>query len=154
MMLEEMKQDGHRDFYWRLPIAAEALQAFHVIIVGAGLSGLCMAIKLREAGIPFTIYEKNDGVGGTWYENSYPGCAVDIPNHFYSFSFERQPDWSRHFAKRDELWRYLESIADKYGIRPHIRFNTEVREARFDENSSLWRIKAATRDGALVTDEA
>ncbi len=157
MMLEEMEHeepDDARRVHWRRPVSPETLERYRVVIVGAGLSGLCMGIKLREAGIPFIIFEKNDGVGGTWYENSYPGCAVDIPNHFYSFSFERKADWSRHFAKRDELWAYLEGIADKYDVRRDIRFGTEVTRARFDEAANLWRIEARGRDGRTETVDA
>ncbi len=116
------------------------------MIIGAGVSGLAMAIKLREAGIPFVIYEKNRTVGGTWLENSYPGCGVDTPNHFYSLSFEPNHDWPDHFSKRDELWRYMERLADQYDIRRHIRFETEVTAAQYDETRAVWRI--TTRDAA------
>lgn len=148
MMLEEVgaeKRDS-RSVNWRRPVPESSRNAFHVLIVGAGMSGLCMGIKLREAGIPFTIIEKNDAVGGTWYENDYPGCAVDIPNHFYSFSFEPKSDWTRHFARRGELWKYLEHCADKYGIRPNIRFRTELVSARYDEAGALWHV--TVRDAA------
>jgi 4-hydroxyacetophenone monooxygenase len=116
--------------------------AFHVLIVGAGMSGLCAAIRLKQAGIPFTILEKNETVGGTWFENSYPGCGVDTPNHFYSYSFAPHHDWSQLFAKRRELWMYFERIADEYDIRSHVRFNTEVVSAVFDEAASLWHVTA------------
>ena len=130
--------------HWRAKPAPEVLAAFKVAIVGAGVSGLCMAIKMQEAGIPFLIYEKNKTVGGTWLENSYPGCGVDTPNHFYSLSFEPNHDWPDHFSKRDELWQYLERLADQYDIRRHIRFETEVVSAIYDEKRALWRL--ATRD--------
>ncbi|MEI7713197.1 MAG: NAD(P)-binding protein, partial [Rhodospirillales bacterium] len=84
------------------------LDTFSAVIVGAGVSGLCMAIKMQEAGIPFVIVEKNRTVGGTWLENGYPGCGVDTPNHFYSLSFEPNHDWTEHFSKRNELWAYME----------------------------------------------
>ena len=145
MLLEEMSQDEDdaRRVHWRGPVP-ENLSGFQVVIVGAGLSGLCMGIKLREAGIPFVILEKNDAVGGTWYENSYPGAGVDIPNHFYSFSFSLKHDWSRHFAGRDELWRYLNDVADAHDMRRHIRFRMEAVSARFDDETSLWEV--TTRD--------
>lgn len=153
MMLEEIEHDGgdNRSVHWRRPVAPEKLNSFNVVISGAGLSGICMGIKLREAGIPFTIFEKNEGVGGTWYENTYPGCGVDIPNHFYSFSFERNPQWSRHFAKQEELWRYLDTLADKHELRRHIKFSTEVVEARYDETAKVWRVTVRKADGETET---
>jgi 4-hydroxyacetophenone monooxygenase len=149
MMLEEIEHEGgdRRRVHWRRPIDPSKLESFRVVISGAGLSGICMGLKLREAGIPFTIFEKNAGVGGTWYENTYPGCGVDIPNHFYSFSFERNPNWSRHFAKQEELWRYLDELTDKHDLRRHIRFSTEVIEARFDETAENWQITVCRPDG-------
>lgn len=86
------------DIDWRSEPPARALAAFRVLIIGAGESGLCMAIKLARMGIAFTIIEKNSTVGGTWFENSYPGCGVDTPNHFYQYSFAPNHDWSRHFS--------------------------------------------------------
>ncbi len=89
LLLEEMRlgEGDPRSVAWRARPPAAVLAGFRAVIIGAGLSGLCMAIKLREAGIPFTIIEKNPTVGGTWYENTYPGCGVDTPNHFFSYSF-------------------------------------------------------------------
>lgn len=152
MMLEEMnhQREDARKVHWRNPASIEKARNFHVLIAGAGLSGLCMGIKLQEAGIPFTIYEKNADVGGTWYENQYPGCGVDIPNHFYSFSFEPNPNWSRHFAKQGELWKYLVDLAEKHNLRRHIRFSTEIIEARFDEETKCWR--ATVRDASGKTE--
>jgi len=112
-----------------------------VLIVGAGFSGICMGIKLLEAGMKnFLIIEKSDDLGGTWYENRYPGCACDVPAHLYSFSFERNPDWSRMFAGQQEIWRYLKSCVQRYGLGPYIRFNTRFRQAAWDESLSHWRI--------------
>jgi 4-hydroxyacetophenone monooxygenase len=96
---------------------------------------------------PFVILEKNDAVGGTWYENIYPGCGVDTPNHFYSYAFEPNHDWSHFFAKRDELWNYFERVADKYELRKHIRLGVEVVDARYDEANATWRITAQSADG-------
>lgn len=126
-------------------------QDFRVIIAGAGLSGICLAIHLREAGIPFVIYEKNSGVGGSWFENTYPGAAADVPVHFYSFTFEPNPHWTRHFARQDELQAYLERCIDKYGIRECIEFNTEVQSATFDAERSLWKV--STRNIAGETSQ-
>ncbi len=117
-----------------------------VAIIGSGFSGLCMAIRLRKAGIDsFTIFEKDSRVGGTWRDNTYPGVACDVPSHLYSYSFEPKTDWSRVFPPQPEILSYIEHCVDKYGLRPHIRFNCEVESARFDEGRGLWNIK--TRDG-------
>ena len=100
MLLEETRFVD-RDVAWKEPIqaiSASKRQEFKVIVVGAGMSGICTGIKLKEAGIAFTMLEKNDAVGGTWYENTYPDCGVDTPNHFYSYSFERNPNWSGYFS--------------------------------------------------------
>jgi len=115
-----------------------------VAILGAGAAGLCMAIKLRNAGIDnITILEKGPSVGGTWRDNTYPGSGCDVPSMLYSYSFEPKADWSRKFAGQAEIVDYFEGVARKYGLMPHIRFNTEVTEARFDEEAGLWRIRTA-----------
>jgi len=115
-------------------------EGFRVLIIGAGMSGLGAAIHLKEAGIPFVIVERDTAVGGTWHQNSYPGCGVDTPNHFYSYSFEPSYDWSHFFAKRDELWRYFEDVADRHDLRGRIRFGTEVISAHWDQSSAQWRV--------------
>ncbi|MCB1743231.1 MAG: NAD(P)/FAD-dependent oxidoreductase, partial [Gammaproteobacteria bacterium] len=117
------------------------------IVIGAGASGLLAGIKLREAGLAFTIIEKNATLGGTWFENTYPDCRVDTPNHFYSYSFEPNHDWSCFYSPQPELLRYLQHCAHKYGINPHIRFKTEVTQARFDEHGRCWRVTVKNRDG-------
>jgi 4-hydroxyacetophenone monooxygenase len=149
MMREDLTDDSlqARSLKWRARPDIAALQGTEVVIIGAGMSGLYAGIQLQQAGIPFVILEKNDAVGGTWYENIYPGCGVDTPNHFYSYAFEPNHDWSHFFAKRDELWNYFEGVADKYDLRKHIRLGTEVREARFDEKDSVWRIMAQSAEG-------
>lgn len=115
-----------------------------VLIVGAGFSGLCMGIKLLEAGMKdFLIIEKSEDVGGTWYENRYPGCACDVPAHLYSFSFERNPGWTRMFAGQQEIWQYLRDCAKRYGLTPHIRFKTRFCEGAWDEAAGCWRICAS-----------
>lgn len=119
---------------------------FRVVIVGAGVGGLCAAIRLQGAGIPFVVIEKNAEVGGTWYENRYPGAGVDTPNHIYSYSFAKA-DWSRYFALQDEIQRYFEGVADRYGLRPHIRFETTVESARYDEDGMRWTIETVARNG-------
>ena len=107
---------------------------FRCSIIGAGFSGIGMAIKLEEAGIPYAILEKNQDVGGTWLENRYPGCGVDTPCHFFSYSFAPNPEWSSFFAKRDEILQYIVDCVERYGIRKSIRFGEEVIDARYDED--------------------
>ena len=114
-----------------------------IVIIGAGPGGLCMGIKLKEAGFDdFTILEQSGGVGGTWRHNFYPGCEVDVPSALFSFTFERKPDWSRPFARQPELQGYLEMCADKYGLLPHLVLNTAVRSAVWSDDENLWRIES------------
>ena len=120
---------------------------FSALVIGAGLSGLCAAIKLKAAGIPFTLIEKNASVGGTWLENTYPGCGVDTPSHLYSFAFAPNTKWARYFAKRGQVSEYLEDLADTYGVRDSIRFSSEVVSARYDAASSSWTVDVRTPEG-------
>jgi cation diffusion facilitator CzcD-associated flavoprotein CzcO len=117
-----------------------------IVIVGTGFAGLGMAIRLKRAGIhDFVVLEQADGVGGTWRANHYPGAACDVESHLYSFSFAPNAGWSRRFAPQAEILAYLERCTDDYGIRPHIRFGTAVRSARFDDRRGTWTIE--TSDG-------
>jgi cation diffusion facilitator CzcD-associated flavoprotein CzcO len=110
-------------------------------IVGSGFSGLGMAIRLKQRRRDsFVILEKAAGIGGTWRENRYPGCACDVPAHLYSFSFEQNPGWTRLFAPRAEIHAYLEHCAVKYGLLGHLRPNTEVQRAEYDEHGAFWRV--------------
>jgi 4-hydroxyacetophenone monooxygenase len=144
-----------RDAQWRdrakTALAGKAAEGFHVLVIGAGMSGICAGVKLKDAGIPFTILEKNAAVGGTWYENSYPDCGVDTPNHYYSYSFERNPNWSGYFSKRDELHEYFERCADKFGLRDRIRLQTEVTAMRYDADACLWHVDVKRADGGRET---
>lgn len=122
----------------------------HVLIVGAGFSGIGAAIKLEEAGFTdYVVIEAGDGVGGTWYWNNYPGIAVDIPSFSYQFSFEQSPNWSRTYAPGRELRAYAEHCVDKYCIRPRIRFGTTVIASHYDDENDLWRVQ--TDPGGEVT---
>jgi cyclohexanone monooxygenase len=111
-----------------------------VAILGAGDGGIAMGVALRRAGFEFTIYEKSDGVGGTWRDNTYPGAACDVPSHLYSFSFEPNPYWSRTYATQPEILRYLEHCVDKHGLRPHVRTGTTITDATWDEAEQQWRL--------------
>ncbi|KAA1379883.1 flavin-containing monooxygenase [Aeromicrobium fastidiosum] len=128
---------------------------FSVLIIGAGIFGIGLAIKLKQADVPFTIIEKNADLGGVWLENIYPGAGVDTPSHLYSFSFE--PDggrWSRYFAKRPELHAYLADLAEEHDLLGHIKFGHEVVEADYDSRSATWSVVVKTDTGeeaSLVT---
>ncbi len=120
-----------------VPAAARA--KFKVLIIGSGMSGLLAGIRLQEAGIPFEILERHANVGGTWYQNTYPGCRVDSPNHTYSYSF-RPNDWPQFYSKQEVLRQYFDKAADDYGLRKHIRFNTDVKTCVYDDAKALWRV--------------
>jgi cation diffusion facilitator CzcD-associated flavoprotein CzcO len=116
-----------------------------VVIVGTGFSGLGMAIQLRKAGIDdFVVLEKAQDVGGTWRDNSYPGCACDIQSHMYSFSFEQNPDWTRAYSSQPEIWAYLRRVTDRYGLRGHIRFGQELTGAHWDADAQRWHVRTGT----------
>ncbi|HTW35445.1 MAG TPA: NAD(P)/FAD-dependent oxidoreductase [Rhizomicrobium sp.] len=126
------------------PYHGPARAELDVAIMGAGFSGLCMAIALKKAGqTNFRIFEKAHDLGGTWRDNRYPGCACDVPSHLYSFSFEQNPDWSRSYSPQAEIWRYMKACADKYDLTSHIRYGAAVTDAAFDEARHVWRIKLA-----------
>ncbi len=132
-------------------VPAERRRDFRVVVIGAGMSGILAGIRLKEAGIPFEIIEKNVDVGGTWLENTYPGCRVDSANHVYSYSFQPR-DWPQHFSRQAVLQSYFADCADEYGLREHIRFATEVTEARFDEATGRWTLTLSGPDGQSVTE--
>jgi len=132
---------------WSSPRLRAAAQRIRVVVVGAGMSGLLAGIRLKQAGIEFTIVDKNADVGGTWLENVYPGCRVDNPNHMYSYSFEPNHDFPQFYSTQDVLLAYFRKVADKHDLREHIRFGTSVEEAVFNENSASWRIEVKRPDG-------
>jgi cation diffusion facilitator CzcD-associated flavoprotein CzcO len=123
---------------------------YEVIVIGTGFSGLGTAIQLKNAGIEdFVILEKDDGVGGTWRANHYPGAACDVQSHLYSFSFEPNPKWTREFAPQREILAYLEHCADKYDLRRHLRCNAELMKAHFDERRGIWNV--TLKDGGRLS---
>ncbi|TCK22108.1 4-hydroxyacetophenone monooxygenase [Pseudonocardia endophytica] len=123
---------------------------FTVAIIGAGVAGLIAAVRLREAGIPFVVLEKNDDVGGTWLENRYPGAGVDTPSYIYSFSFYQRA-WTSHYGKRDEVFRYVRDMADHYRLRDSISFGCEVTSAAFDDRTQHWTVRYTRTDGTTTT---
>ena len=128
------------------PVRHPVPDGFTVLIVGAGLAGICAAVQLAAAGIPYRIVEKGDGVGGVWRQNVYPGCGVDTPSHLYSYSFA-QGDWERFFGSRREILDYFEKVAREHGILESTRFGTEVVAARYDEDRQVWRAEVRRADG-------
>lgn len=123
---------------------------FEVLVIGAGISGICAGVRLAEAGVAYTIVERNRSIGGTWLENRYPGCGVDTPSHLYSFAFARG-DWTTYFAKRDELHRYLVGVADEFGVTQRVRFDTEVVSATYDADRQRWNVVVRAADGSTET---
>ncbi|WP_293779915.1 NAD(P)/FAD-dependent oxidoreductase [Sphingosinicella sp.] len=116
------------------------------IVIGAGVSGICAAIKLAEMGIECRIFEKNTQFGGTWWENRYPGCGVDTPNLTYTFSF-RGADWSKYFPLRGEISNYLVETAVEYGLYDRVSFETTVKKAEWIENENRWKVSVTDKDG-------
>lgn len=118
-----------------------------VAIVGSGFSGLGVAIALkREAIEDFVVFERAHDLGGTWRDNTYPGCQCDVPSHLYSFSFALNPNWTRTFSMQPEIWEYLRACAHDFGVVPHIRFGHNVESAAWDADDRLWRISTSRGD--------
>ena len=139
---EDKRMPGHG-----IDIPSDWAADHKMIIIGAGMSGLLAGIVFQSKGIPFEIIEKNPELGGTWYENTYPGCRVDSPNHIYSYSFEADHEWPNHFSTQGHLLKYFQKIADKYGLRKHIRFNTEVTGAEYHDDNQTWTVTIKSKDG-------
>lgn len=113
-----------------------------LLVIGAGFSGLALAIRARQAGVTrLLVLEKAAGVGGTWRENTYPGAACDVPSYLYSLSFAQKPDWSHLFARQPEIEAYLEGLVAEHGLAPHLRLGTTVHRAVFDAAAGLWRVE-------------
>jgi 4-hydroxyacetophenone monooxygenase len=154
MMLEEMNLAGEdsRSFHWHAGVRDSEREQFQVVVIGAGMAGVLAGIRLQEAGIPHVILEKNPGVGGTWYENTYPGARVDTPNYFYCYSFEPNHDWSQYYSRQPELKAYFERCAADYGVDEHVRLNTEVDACEYDEERALWRVSGRGPEGAFTVE--
>ena len=128
--------------------AVRAPEGFSALVIGAGISGICAAIKLAEAGVSCILLERNARPGGVWLENRYPGAACDVPSHLYSFSFAPY-DWSRFFAGRDEIHAYLEKVAADHHVLSKVRFGCEATQARYLEDSAQWEVDVRLADGSL-----
>ncbi len=128
--------------------AVRAPEGFSALVIGAGISGICAAIKLAEAGVSCILLERNARPGGVWLENRYPGAACDVPSHLYSFSFAPY-DWSRFFAGRDEIHAYLEKVAADHDVLSKVRFGCEATQARYLEDSAQWEVDVRLADGSL-----
>jgi cation diffusion facilitator CzcD-associated flavoprotein CzcO len=116
-------------------------------IVGAGLSGICAAVALRRAGVEdFVVLDRAEEVGGTWRDNTYPGCACDVPSALYSFSFDPKPDWSRVFAPQPEIRAYGRAVAERQGVVPHLRLGADVLDGTWDDDAQAWRVKTTGGD--------
>lgn len=155
-LLEEELAHGHEDKRapeWRKADVAPHT-AFHVLIIGAGMSGILAAYRLKQAGVRFTIVEKNDDFGGTWLENTYPGCRVDNPNHNYSYSFAQRHDWPFFYSTQDVLLGYFRDCAESFGLRDTVRFRTEVRSATWSDERGTWSVGIVDADGREETLEA
>ena len=127
--------------------ALDPERPFNVVVVGAGMSGLVAAHRLQQAGIPYVVVEKNADVGGTWFENRYPGCRVDVPNHFYSYSVFQRTDWPQRFTPQQALLDYFRDAADALDVRKHIHFDTEVVRADYRDGRGEWDVVVRTIDG-------
>lgn len=149
MMLEEMELDwvDQRSDAWGAEVPAERRSQHPVVVIGGGMSGVLAAVRLQEAGIPFVVIEKNPSVGGTWFENRYPGIRVDVANHLYCYSFEPAHHWTEYFSQQGELQQYFENVVGNHALQEHFHFETEVTSAEFDEQQNCWHVTAVDKAG-------
>ena len=147
LLLEELDagQDRRAPHWHKEDIDGD--RPFAVAVVGAGMSGLLAAYRLAQARVPFVVIEKNEDLGGTWHDNTYPGCRVDVANHFYSYSCAQNPDWPEHFSSQEVLLDYFRRFATDRDLLSHIRFGTELTEAVWSEDRCLWRLQVEGGNG-------
>ena len=124
---------------------------FRAVIIGAGVSGVCAAIRFQALGILYVALEKSSSVGGTWYENQYPDAGVDTPNHFYSFSFAPSAEWTSYFSKQPEILRYVQDTVARFGVAKNIRLGVTVNETAYDDATQRWRTTVTNSDGTTET---
>lgn len=156
MMREEMgfasRDEGlRRDV---VPNSVRSANQPHVIVVGAGVSGIALGAQLTRLGIPYVIFDAQKEVGGTWNYNRYPGCGVDTPNHAYSFSVGRRNRWTRYFALRPEIEKYIVDSAHAFGVYDNVKLQSEVVGARWDDDAQQWHVDIKTSDGLIETHTA
>ncbi|MDY6997538.1 MAG: NAD(P)/FAD-dependent oxidoreductase [Actinomycetota bacterium] len=146
LVLEELDLDGTDP---RRPAALDPsrVDGFGAIVIGCGESGILAGIRLRQAGVPFVIVEKNSGPGGTWWENTYPGARVDVANHLYCYSFEPSNHWQHFFAEQPELAAYFDDVLHRHELDAHVRWNTEVVSAAWDDDAGAWTVTVRTGAG-------
>jgi 4-hydroxyacetophenone monooxygenase len=152
LLLEELGDSGKdlRAPSWNAA-AVDPERPLRVAVIGAGMSGLLAAHRLRQAGIDIVVYEKNDEVGGTWLENTYPGCRVDVASHLFCYSFAQRDDWPQHFSTQPELLAYFKRCADDFDVRRFIQFSTTVEAMKFDDSSGMWEVCTTDGDGRSGT---
>src|SRR5258705_7770443 len=122
-------------------------QHVDIAIIGSGFAGIGAAVRLGQAGFDdYIVLERAADVGGTWRDNSYPGCACDVPANLYSFSFAQNPGWSRGFSPQQEIWDYLRTCVERFGIGDRLRLGHDVRDATWDESARCWRIETSGGD--------
>lgn len=124
-----------------------------VAVIGCGFAGITAAHRLKQAGLDFTVFEKNSEVGGVWWENTYPGCRLDTPNFAYSLSFAQKQDWRQNFSQQPEILGYLREVAELTGIRPHIRLDAEVTTLTYDEEHARWRVSWRDKAGHVSEED-
>jgi 4-hydroxyacetophenone monooxygenase len=147
MLVEELGLGpDHRAPSWTAADHPDA-PAHHVVIIGAGMSGILAGQRLGQAGIAYTVVDKNPDFGGTWFENTYPGCRVDVPNHVYAYSHAQRSDWPRYHSPQEVLLDYFATCARKWGVADHVRFGVHVDSMAWDADAAQWNIEATTADG-------
>ncbi len=146
LLVEEMDLDDTDPRRIQLKGNPETLS---VLVIGCGMSGLLAGVRLQQAGIPFEIVDKNDEVGGTWYENTYPGCRVDVGNHFYCYSFEPNHGFSHLFSQQPELHAYFDDVMRRHGVDRHVRWRTTVERAEWDDTAQRWEVTLRDEAGRL-----
>jgi 4-hydroxyacetophenone monooxygenase len=139
---------------WGEEVPPDVRAASPVVVIGCGMAGILAGVRLTQAGLPFTIIDKNAGPGGTWWENRYPGARVDVGSHQYCYSFEPADHWSEFYCQQPELRDYFESVVEKHALAPHCRFDTRVTDATWDEATARWRVRIEAPDGAEEVLEA